>query len=60
MRTRLLVDEIPNHQHSQLTHLVELGAIVPDVEAEDEEVAWGSDPFDIVAHREAMGLTDDD
>ena len=60
MRLRLLVDEIPTKQDALSQALVELGAdIEVEVETEyDEDVAWGSDPFDILAHREACGLDD--
>lgn len=59
MRIRLLVDEIPTKQDALSTALIELGA---DIEVgskfDDEEIAWGSDPFDILAHRQACGLDD--
>lgn len=59
MRTRLLVDEIPTKQDALSTALADIGADI-NVDTEgDDDIAWGSDPFDILAHRQACGLDDD-
>lgn len=58
MRIRPLLDE----QSKQANQCRELGAdLYLNEETEDEadcdEVGWGSDPFDILAHREEQGGT---
>lgn len=58
MRTRLLTDELPSKQERLclafgVDHL-------DDTSNDDDEVAWGADPFDIVAQREALSLLGDD
>jgi hypothetical protein len=58
MNLRLLNDELPTRQERQceqfgVDHLA-------DNSDSPEDIAWGSDPFDIVAHREAHGLGNDD
>lgn len=58
MRIRLLVDEIPTKQDALSTALIDIGADISiDTEA-DEDIAWGSDPFDILLHKEQVGNDD--
>ena len=59
MATVRLIDEIPTKQDSHCLALNELGADVTSDDAEDdEEIAWGSDPFDILAHKESLDNND--
>jgi hypothetical protein len=51
MATRLLQYEIPTRQAEQLTALDQTDQLEDADDA--EEVAWGSDPFDILAHKES-------
>jgi hypothetical protein len=61
MRLRLLTDEVPTRQDVHLRALADLGVdLGPYDETDTEDIAWGSDPFDILVHREAAGLTDHD
>jgi hypothetical protein len=61
MRLRLPPYEVPTKQDLHCDALQSVGAdIAPDVDDDEETIAWGADPFDIVAHREAHGLSDDD
>lgn len=60
-RKLLLVDEIPTRQDAHCACLSIMGAdIVVDDEPteDDEEPAWGSNPFDILAHKEETGTHD--
>jgi len=60
MRIRLLQYELPTRQAQHLDVLKAVGAdISTDDTDNDEEVAWGSDPFDIIAHREELGQIND-
>lgn len=47
-----LLDEINTNQERQLAELPEFYADAPD--DEDDEPAWGSDPFDILAFKESQ------
>ena len=54
---RLLQDEIPTQQDAQCKALASAGCdievdIDPDAD-ETEEIEWGADPFDILAHKES-------
>ena len=55
-RMRPLIDE----QTKQSVQCQQLGADLYPEHEDDEEPTWGSDPFSIIAHREELGLSNDD
>jgi hypothetical protein len=58
MRKHYLVDEAPSKQDQQIAAL---GAdLYPLNDQDEDEPIWGSDPFSIIAHREELGLSNDD
>jgi hypothetical protein len=55
-----LIDEVPTRQEQ---HLAQVGAdlyVEVESDCDEEEPSYGADPFDIVAHREELGLLNDD
>jgi len=58
MRTRLLIDEIATRQDVQCQQLNADNLV--DEDEDVESIAWGADPFNIIAHREEHGLTNHD
>lgn len=58
MTPRRLHDERPSRQERECA---DLGVDnLHDDREPAEDIAWGSDPFDILAHRESLGLFDEE
>lgn len=58
MATPRLIDETPTRQDQQIADLG--GDLYLDHQDDDEEPSYGSDPFDIISHREELGQSLDD